>query len=136
MIQDILVQAEMLYQIAKKLRQEELEPHGLNHKKFRILSHIHKEGICNPSTLSDALCYDRPTTTILLKKLESTGWIKREVNHLNRRYVHVTLTDTGASKLEEILKRCETIAQFENTLNPGEMGQLASLLDRLLAAAQ
>lgn len=132
MIQDILVQAETLYQIAKKHRQEALEPHGLNHKKYRILSYIYQQGTCNPSMLSDALIYDRPTTTILLKKLEHDGWIKRQVNPLNRRYVQVSLTEMGVEKVLPILTQCENLEIFDEVLPQEALETLSELMGKLI----
>lgn len=70
----------------------------------------------------------------LLAKLEEKGLISREPNPADRRTSIVTLTDAG---------RAEALAQagaeeFDpfSSLSPAERSDLASLLDKLIAAAE
>lgn len=134
MIQDILAQAETLYQIAKHIRQEELEPHGINYRQYRVLAFISESEVTNPSKISSELHYDRPTTTILLKQLEDGGWIQREINPLNRRYVHVKLTSKGKTRIKSILSQSTTNDLFSRALDAQEMKLLTELLNKLLKA--
>ncbi len=134
MIQDILEKTETLYQMIKKNNHEALVKYKLNHKKYRILTYILNAKKCSPSTLSDQLHYDRPTITILIKQLEEDGWIKREVNQLNRRYIEITLTPEGERKMEALILNASISAGFEGMLEQGELELLSSLLNKLLSA--
>lgn len=135
MIQDVLDQTETIYQIVKKIHQEELVKYKINHKKFRILNYLFSEKKCSPSTISDQLYYDRPTTTILLKQLEEAGWILRQTNNLNRRYVEVTLTKEGEHRYVEIIAKTSVVSRFEGSLNEDELATLTLLLNKMLAAS-
>jgi DNA-binding MarR family transcriptional regulator len=71
----------------------------------------------------------------LLKRLESRGWIRRELDPCDGRYTNAILTDEGYAKVVEIAPgHVEAVRRVVvDALTPAQLRQLGEISARLLA---
>jgi DNA-binding MarR family transcriptional regulator len=83
--------------------------------------------------LAAAVGVSRPTSTGVVTTLEARGYARRARAPEDGRFVRVSLTAAGRSKIEQLFPRfnAEEVALTDH-LDPGEQEQLASLLRSLL----
>jgi DNA-binding MarR family transcriptional regulator len=56
----------------------------------------------NPSRIADLLFTDRATVSVMLQTMTKRGWIKKEKDANNRKFVRISITPLGHQKLEEL----------------------------------
>ncbi|MBN1875555.1 MAG: winged helix-turn-helix transcriptional regulator [Anaerolineae bacterium] len=79
-----------------------LVPHDITLKQAYLLRQLVKRAYLYPSQVADMLYCDRPTATVIIKNTERKGWIKREKDPQNRKYVRIMITEAGKEKLAEL----------------------------------
>ncbi len=67
---------------------------------FQVLSYLDTHDNALPSHIADSLKVTRPNIAANLRNLENKGMITRDVDKLNRRQVHVCLTDKGRQYMD------------------------------------
>ena len=96
-----------------------------------------KRGPATPATLAEEAAVTRATMTGLIDTLEKDGLVTRVPDPVDRRTVHVRLTDQGRSVLEEILPDYFTcVARLLRPLNQTERKQLVKLLQKVQAGVE
>jgi DNA-binding MarR family transcriptional regulator len=75
--------------------------HDLSAEQFHILRHIHK-GAGSVSQLAQVKGISRPAVSQAVNGLVDRGLVARSQEAQDRRYVHLRLTDTGRSVLDEV----------------------------------
>ena len=85
--------------------EKQLQRYGLSQGRFMLLLclNVVSERTWTPATLAAAAAVSRATITGLLDGLEQDTWIARTPNPNDKRSTQITLTDTGASRLEGII---------------------------------
>ena len=68
---------------------------GLNHSEARLISVLAPQGSMTQDALSATLTIDRSNAGRSLKKLESSGYIIRQKDELDKRTKIVAITDAG-----------------------------------------
>jgi DNA-binding MarR family transcriptional regulator len=71
----------------------ELEALGLEPKELFLLSEVDEHP--HPAALASVLCMPKPTVTVHLKRLEGTGFLRREIDASDLRRHRLTLTPSG-----------------------------------------
>ena len=56
----------------------------------------------NPSQIADLLFSDRATVSVMLQTMTQRGWIQRDKDTTNRKFVWISITQLGRQKLEEL----------------------------------
>lgn len=81
---------------------EGLRPHGLSPSGLNVLMALHNTptATLEPCQLAERLLVSRPSMTGLLDTLQTKGLVRREPHDVDRRRVHVVLTDDGRALLE------------------------------------
>jgi DNA-binding MarR family transcriptional regulator len=116
----------------KRYRQTHVTAFGVTIPQFNELE---RYGELNPSRIADLLFSDRPTTTVIIKNLERRGWVQRDRDEVNRKYVVIRITATGRDKLRELREAEEKQSgDFEPLacFTEKELSQLEALLDKLI----
>ena len=80
---------------------------GIKKSEARVLlciEYLAREKDCkvNASKISKALSITSPTTTDLVKNLTNNGYIERHVNENDKRFVEITLTNSGNKIVHDI----------------------------------
>lgn len=83
------------------------------------------------------LYVSKPAISQMLKSLEKAGYIRREINPLNRRKLTVTLTDEGRALLDRTVQRYEDrLREIIEAFGMDKTLQLVSLFTEFMAVVQ
>jgi DNA-binding MarR family transcriptional regulator len=115
----------------RRYLQRQLLPYGITLKQQFVLRQLARQGCLYPADIAEMLFCDRPTATVILDNLEKQGWVRREKDPANRKYVQVFLTSQGKSKLEELEEKPKADFDPLACLSPEEVDQLEALLVKL-----
>ena len=119
----------------KRYRQSHVTAFGVTVPQFNALVQLERYGELNPSQIADLLFSDRPTTTVVIKNLERRGWVERDRDEANRKYVIIRITEAGKDKLRELKEAEESqCGDFEplSCFTEEELSQLEVMLDKLI----
>ncbi len=109
----------------------QLEAMGLEVKELFILEAI--DANPHPAALAQALCMPRPTVTVYLKRLESVGFVRREIDAGDLRRHRLSVTPAGRKLLVRGLALLsEAYGERLARLSSAEQAQLAALLEKLV----
>jgi DNA-binding MarR family transcriptional regulator len=112
-----------------------LEPMGLTHPQYLVMLALWQHAPLSVKDLSGLLQLDPGTLSPLLKRLETTGYVRRQRDPGDERALAVTLTDAGAA----LRARAEQVpaAVVERLgMNLDELQRLHESLTRVIAAAR
>lgn len=110
---------------------------GLTAPQLLILQAIRGLGAVSISTLSKEVSLSQATVTNIMDRLESRGLVARHRSEKDRRVVHATLTDDGASKVQEaptplqdtFSKRFEQLEDWEQSMIVASLQRVASMMN-------
>jgi DNA-binding MarR family transcriptional regulator len=86
----------------RRYLQKGLAPHGITLKQQYVLRQLAKTDYLYPSDIAVMLFCDRPTASVILDNLEKQGWIRREKDSENRKFLRISITPAGKTKLQEL----------------------------------
>ncbi len=130
-----LSQMAQVMHMFRRYRRSHVTAFGVTVPQFDVLMQLDRRGELNPSQIADLLFIDRPTTSVILRNLERRGWIERDRDEVNRKYVVIRLTDEGREKLRELGEAEERQAGDFDPLScfaAEELARLEAMLDRLI----
>ncbi|MFC2079465.1 MarR family winged helix-turn-helix transcriptional regulator [Candidatus Bipolaricaulota bacterium] len=130
-----LSQMAQVIHMFKRYRQTHVTAFGVTVPQFNALVQLQRYGELNPSQIADLLFSDRPTTTVILRNLERQGWVARDRDEKNRKFIVVRITDEGKAKLRELWTAEEKQSGDFDPLScftDKEIGQLEAMLDKLI----
>lgn len=78
-----------------------IKPLGLSLKQAFVLGQLAQSDL-NPSQVADLLFTDRATVSVMLQTMTKRGWIRKEKDPANRKFVRISITQGGRQKLEEL----------------------------------
>ena len=78
-----------------------IKPLGLSLKQSFVLGQLTQSDL-NPSQIADLLFTDRATVSVMLQTMTKRGWIKKEKDPTNRKFVRISITPQGRQKHEEL----------------------------------
>lgn len=108
----------------------QLEAMGLEAKELFMLEAIDQHP--HPAALAEALCMPKPTVTVYLKRLESVGFVSREIDPADLRRHRLSVTAAGRKVLtkgQALLS--EAYGARLARLTAAEQSQLAALMEKL-----
>lgn len=132
------VRSEMLTAIDRALDSDErLGPLGLSSAQFIVIAQLATaESARSASELCKGISYDAGAMTRMLDRLESKGLIHRTRSNMDRRLVHLELTDEGRAVFPRMREISMTVAnRFLRGFTRSEVRQLEGFLDRILQNA-
>ncbi|MFI6793331.1 MarR family winged helix-turn-helix transcriptional regulator [Nonomuraea sp. NPDC050383] len=130
---DTINQAIRLLTLRHRARAAELlAPLGLHPGQEALLLELARTGPMIQAQLSEALCVERPSVTLMARKLEAAGHIRRSPAPDDQRATVVELTDGGRSLTEEVKRLWCALAEETLAGLPAEtVAGLPSLLKTL-----
>ncbi|QEM89862.1 transcriptional repressor MprA [Kosakonia radicincitans] len=108
---------------------------GLNEELFMALIIIESKGnyALQPSELSDALGVTRTRVTRIVDVLEKRGWTERKQDGIDRRCIHLRLTNKGLSFLDDLLPpQYHKLKKFWSALSNEEKEQFEKITRKLI----
>ncbi|MCP4901904.1 MAG: MarR family transcriptional regulator [bacterium] len=121
----------------KRFLQRGLNQYGLNLKQVYLLRRLSEEQFLYPSRIAEELFCDRPTATVIVRNLESKGWVQKQPDPDDGKRVRVLLSQAGAEKLESVPKSAYrtgmTASDPLECFSNEELTTLESLLTKLLS---
>ena len=115
--------------------EQHLRPYGLSPTQYnvlRILRGAGGNGLCQ-ADIGDRLVAQGPDVPRILDRMEKAGWVKRERGTEDRRVVMASLTERGASVVEEV---DEPLVQMMAGMFKGMTAEDIERLNDLLVAAR
>jgi DNA-binding MarR family transcriptional regulator len=120
-------------QIAVAIYVEELEPFKITSVQYAALVAIRANPGADQRTLVDLIAIDRSTIGTLLGRLEEAGLVTRTSPPENQRIKQVSLTQKGATLLEDSAGAINRVQQrLLEPLTSSEQAQLIALLSKLV----
>src|SRR6201997_554901 len=113
-----------------------LDPLGLTYTQYIALVALSEEDEQTVSVLGEKLFLESNTLTPILKKLEQTGYIKRQRDPADERQVRVSLTLAGRKLIEQDLGESVIEATGLGDEFPVVQKTVSRLRDNLLRATQ
>jgi DNA-binding MarR family transcriptional regulator len=86
----------------RRYLQRGLAPYGITLKQQHLLRELDQVEYLYPSDIAEMLFCDRPTATVVLDNLAKQGWIRRERDPENRKFMRISITPAGRQKLAEL----------------------------------
>ena len=111
-----------------------LEPMGLTHPQYLVMLALWEHAPLSVRDLSRLLQLDPATLSPLLKRLEASGYVRRERNPLDERALAVDLTTEGRALRRQALKVPAAIVERLG-MDLDELTELQRRLTRVIAAA-
>ncbi|MDX6314886.1 MAG: hypothetical protein QOF44_4350 [Streptomyces sp.] len=103
--------------------------HGLTSMQAKVLSQLH--GPVPMRGLAEALVCDASNITGIVDRLESHGFVRREVSPADRRVKNVVATDLGRETIRRVREEMQATHGALDTLDEEERATLYGLLERL-----
>lgn len=110
-----------------------LEPWGVTYPQYLVLVTLWVEGEQTVSTLGERLQLDSGTLSPLLRRMESSGLVRRERRSPDDRVVTVTLGERGIELRSELAHIPGQIAAGTGLADPNAARELIDTLHRLTA---
>lgn len=82
--------------------QRNLLPFNITLKQQFVLNQLEKKEFLYPSDIAEMLFCDRPTATVILDNMAKQGWIRKDRDEENRKYIRISLTPAGRQKIAEL----------------------------------
>ena len=110
-----------------------LVPHRITLKQAYVLRQLTKSEFLYPSQIASVLYCDRPTATVIVRNMEKAGWVQRERDKENRKFVRISITEAGRQKRDELQASPWTEPPFDPLacFTGEETQELARLLGKL-----
>lgn len=109
-----------------------LAPLGLHTGQEAVLLELDRTGPMIQAQLSEALGCEPPSVTLMSRKLEAAGYIRRTPDPGDKRATLVALTDSGTALVEQIRELWVTLAEETvRDLPPATVEQLPGILHTL-----
>lgn len=90
------------YRIGSSFLSKEYDKYDIGFGQYQFLLQLYlKDGISHDE-LTELVAFDKATTTRAIKKLESEGYVRTELNEHDKRKYHIYLTDEALAKRDEI----------------------------------
>jgi DNA-binding MarR family transcriptional regulator len=103
--------------------------HGLTSMQAKVLAQLH--GPVPMRGLAEALVCDASNITGIVDRLESHGFVRREVSPADRRVKNVVATDLGRETIRRVREEMQATHGALDTLDEDERTALHGLLERL-----
>jgi DNA-binding MarR family transcriptional regulator len=116
-----------------KYEDKEFAKVGTTPQQHGILMSIRQNGgSINPSTLANWLERDANSITLIIDRMEKTGFVKRDRDKVDRRVLNITLTRKGEKTLADSSKTgAVVVKEMTKKLSKNEVSTLLVLLDKM-----
>lgn len=98
-----------------------------------MLFQLEREDGQSQKNLAEQLQRSPATVTVMLKRMESSGYVRREADPKDLRSLRVYLTDLGRSALQELREVIQELEQqAQKDFTPEESEIMSALAQRML----
>ena len=117
----------------RRYLQSFLVPYQITLKQAYVLRQLIRQEYLYPSDIASILYCDRPTATVIVRNMEKAGWVQREKDEQNRKFVRISITEAGRQKLDALQTSPWANPPFDplECFSEEEVQQLEQLLDKL-----
>lgn len=92
-----------------KFYEQQLKPFGLTYSQYLVLLALWEHDNQPLHEVGKQLDLSSNTLTPLLKRLEQSGWVKRQRSEVDKRQLVVSLTQKGMSNKKQSLKQSHNV---------------------------
>jgi DNA-binding MarR family transcriptional regulator len=125
----------MVHALWRRQVQRSLSGFGITFSQYQLIHLARRRGATSPSAAAAELGWDRPTTTLVLRKCLAAGWLWRSRSAADRRSARLVLSGQG----EELLDKIEAARPFDppmtadplDVLDSEERAKLRRMLDKI-----
>jgi len=104
----------------------------LSLSQFGAMEALYHLGTMCQKDIGEKILKSSGNITMVIDNLEKKGYVSRERDQSDRRFLRVSLTDAGREKIEEILPpHVKAIVEMMNTLTGEEQKNLGQLAKKL-----
>lgn len=105
---------------------------GLNPTEFAVLELLYHKGKQPIQKIGEKILMRSGSMTYVINKLESNGYLQREVNSIDKRVTYVEITTQGEQLMDALFPgHAENITSLLSSLTNEEQEQATSLLQKL-----
>lgn len=116
----------------KRIVEREINQLGLHGSQHHLLMHLANHETVNQKELASQLKVSPASVAVSLKKLESEGYITKEMDQEDNRFNKITITEKGKNMVE---KSRQVVVKLDEAAFDGfsemEVEQLSSMIERL-----
>ena len=112
-----------------------LEPLGLTHPQYLVMLALWEENPRTLRSLADVLRLEPATLSPLVKRLEATGYLRREKSTTDERALQVTLTEAGLD-LRSIAETIPERVARTLDMSPASLVELRDTLTAVIRATE
>lgn len=123
-----------MWRTQRKMSSEVMEHKqmGLTGPQFYLLNLIDEEGAAKVAKLAERMDVKPSAATVMLDRLEQSGFIERQMDKQDRRAVIITLTDNGSHILDQTRQASrEVFIRYLSVFTPQELETFAALFEKL-----
>jgi DNA-binding MarR family transcriptional regulator len=103
---------------------------GLEIKELFVLGAIDEHP--HPAQLAERLCMPKPSVTVYLKRLESSGLVRREIDPADLRRHRLSVTPAGRKRMTQGLALLSRAFEARlSRLSAADQAQLVAMLEKL-----
>jgi DNA-binding MarR family transcriptional regulator len=122
---------------------DRIEQGGLRHFPMRdqdltiaqiaLMANVARNEGAHIQDLAERMGLTAPTVSVAVRKLEESGWLRREEDESDKRASCIFLTQKATKVVQQIVKqRKKKVAQFLNGLSGEEQNMLIHLLQKAI----
>lgn len=110
---------------------------GLTSPQLLLLKAIDRSGEATIGELSEQICLSQATATTILDRLEKAGFARRVRSEVDKRKVHVELTESGREILEDappplqpqFINQFSELKEYDQTALLSSLQRIADLME-------
>ena len=92
------------HRIGSSFLSKSYEKYDIGAGQYKFLIQLYLDDGISHDTLTERISVDKATTTRAIKKLESSGYVRLELNEKDKRKYHIFLTDKAKELKDEIFQ--------------------------------
>ncbi|MDW0109396.1 MarR family winged helix-turn-helix transcriptional regulator [Sporosarcina aquimarina] len=105
---------------------------GLNPTEFAVLELLYHKGKQPIQKIGEKILMRSGSMTYVINKLESNGYLEREVNSIDKRVTYVEITEQGEQLMSSLFPdHAVKITELLSVLSPEEQDQATALMQKL-----
>ena len=105
---------------------------GLNPTEFAVLELLYHKGKQPIQKIGEKILMRSGSMTYVINKLESNGYLQREINSNDKRVTYVEITDQGTRLMDSLFPgHAENIHELLSVLSNEEQEQATEILQKL-----
>ncbi len=109
-----------------------LKDHGLTWSQFGVLEALFHLGPLHQQDLAAKILKSQGNLTLVIDNLVKRGWVVRQRDTTDRRYITICLTESGHELIKNIFPaHVAQVVKVMSVLSPAEQSQLAALCRKL-----